>query len=392
MKLNHGVGNRYSPTYMLVKIVGLFVVLMLIFIACGRKEEPAVTEGIIRPVKTMTVVADQDIGDITLPGRVRAHQRVELAFKEVGGRLTELPIAGREGQEVAEGELLARIDPRDFETNLRNVQGRLREAIASLDLAKAQYERVKRIQNQDPGAISGAEIDRRRENVNRLQGRIKSIRAEVTAARDRLSYTRLTAPFAGLIAKRYVDNFQDVKPKQPILALEDISQVEVLIDVAENVMAVARREGEQAIEAVAVFPTAPDRKFPLELKEYATKADDATQTYQVVLEMTQPEGVNIFPGMTATVTVGLAKNVRLDKLVVIPAIAVLAEPNGKSFVWVVDKKELTVRKQQVSVGMISGSANIDVKEGLEGGETIAVAGILQLQEGMKVRLWDQQPK
>jgi RND family efflux transporter MFP subunit len=372
-----------------VKNVGLFVVLMLVLMACAKKEEP-VTEEIIRPVKTMTVVADMDIGDITLPGKVRAHQRVELAFKEVGGRLIELPIAGREGQEVAEGELLARIDPRDFETNLRNVQGRLRETIASLDLAKAQYERVKRIQNQDPGAISGAEIDRRRENVNRLQGRIKSIRAEVTAARDRLSYTRLTAPFAGLIAKRYVDNFQDVRPKQQILALEDISQVEILIDVAENVMAVARRQGEQAIESVAVFPTAPDRKFPLELKEYATKADDATQTYQVVLQMPQPDGVNIFPGMTATVTVGLAQNVSLDKLVVIPAIAVLAEPNGKSFVWVVDKKELTVRKQQVTVGMISGSENIDVKEGLEGGETIAGAGILQLQEGMKVRLWNQQ--
>jgi RND family efflux transporter MFP subunit len=187
-----------------------------------------------------------------------------------------------------------------------------------------------------------------------------------------------------------VDNFQDVRPKQPILALEDVSQVEILIDVAENVMAVARREGGQAIEAVAVFPSAPDKKFPLELKEYATKADDATQTYQVVLQMPQPEGVNIFPGMTATVTVGLAQNVSLDKLVVIPAIAVLAEPNGKSFVWVVDKKELTVHKQQVTVGMISGSENIDVKEGLEGGETIAVAGILQLQEGMKVRLWDQQ--
>jgi RND family efflux transporter MFP subunit len=362
---------------------------MLILMACGKKEEP-VPEGIIRPVKTMTVAADMDIGDITLPGKVRAHQRVELAFKEVAGRLIELPIADREGQEVAEGELLARIDPRDFETNLRSVQGRLREAIASLDLAKAQYERVKRIQKQDPGAISGADIDRRRENVNRLQGRIRSIRAEVTSARDRLSYTKLTAPFAGLIAKRYVDNFQDVRPKQPILALEDVSQVEILIDVAENVMAVARREGGQAIEAVAVFPSAPDKKFPLELKEYATKADDATQTYQVVLQMPQPEGVNIFPGMTATVTVGLAQNVSLDKLVVIPAIAVLAEPNGKSFVWVVDKKELTVHKQQVTVGMISGSENIDVKEGLEGGETIAVAGILQLQEGMKVRLWDQQ--
>jgi RND family efflux transporter MFP subunit len=367
--------------------VGLFVILPFFFFGCGKKEESAPPE-VIRPVKTMAVSTGADFTGLTLPGRVRAAQRVELAFKEVGGRLIELPIAGREGQKVAEDELLARIDPRDFQTSLRNVQGRLKEAIASLDLANAQYDRVKRIQKQDPGAISGAEIDRRREAVNMMEGRIKSLRAEVAGAKDQLSYTYLKAPFAGLIAKRYVDNFQDVKPKQPILALEDISHVEILIDVAENVMAIERSGNREALTSVAEFPTAPGRKFPLELKEYATRADSATQTYQVVLKMPQPDDISILPGMTATVTVSLGRAAELDRLVVIPAIAVLAEPDGRSFVWVVDTDAMTVKKQEVKVGMISGSENIDVTDGLKGGETIAVAGILQLQEGMKVRIWD----
>jgi RND family efflux transporter MFP subunit len=363
--------------------------MLFIFIGCGKKEEP-VAEEIIRPVKTMTVAAGTDSAGLTLPGKVRAAQRVELAFKEVGGRLIELPIAGREGQEVKEGDLLARIDPRDFQTRLRNVQGRLKEAIASLDLANAEYDRVKRIQQQDSGAISGVDIDRKREAVNAMQGRIKSLRAEVATARNKLSDTQLKAPFTGLIAKRYVDNFQEVKPKQPILALEDISHVELLIDVAENVMAVARNEGDDAIHAAAEFPTARGKKFNLEIKEYATRADPATQTYQVVLEMPQPDNISILPGMTATITVSLGRQSAMGKAVVIPAIAVLAEPSGQSFVWVVDTKELTVKRQEVKVGMISGSDNIDVTEGLEGGETIAVAGILQLQDGMKVRLWEQQ--
>ena len=389
MKLPQGFGREHTKTSMLKTFVGLSVMLILFFTACGKKEE-AVTEEVIRPIKTTIVAAGADSTGITLPGKVRAAQRVELAFKEVGGRLIELPIAGREGQQVKDGDLLARIDPRDFQTKLRNVQGRLKEAIASLDLANAEYDRVKRIQQQDPGAISGVDIDRKREAVNAMQGRIKSLKAEVAAARDRLNYTHLKAPFTGLIARRYVDNFQNVKPKEPILALEDISHVELLIDVAENVMAVARNEGEEALNSVAEFPTAPGKKFPLELKEYGTKADQATQTYQVVLQMPQPEGISILPGMTATVTVSLARNAVMGKAFVIPAIAVLAEPDGKSFVWVVDTKQMSVRKQKVKVGMISGSENIDVTEGLEGGETIAVAGILQLQEGMKVRLWEQQ--
>ena len=389
MKLTKGIGSGHSLGRKISIFVSLSVSMLFFITACGKKEE-AVTEEVIRPVKTATVAAGADISGITLPGKVRASQRVELAFKEVGGRLIELPIAGREGQPVKEGDLLARIDPRDFQTNLRNVQGRLNEAIASLDLAKAEYDRVKRIQAQDPGAISGADIDRKREAVNAMQGRIKSLRAEVAAARDKLSDTYLKAPFAGLIAKRYVDNFQDVKPKQPILALEDISSVEILIDVAESVMAIERSGGEEGLTSVAEFPTIRGKQFPLELKEYATTADPATQTYQVVLQMPQPEGVSILPGMTATVTVSRGQSTATEKPVIIPAIAVLAEPDGKSFVWIVDNKEMTVRKQEVKVGMISGSENIDVTEGLEGGETIAVAGILQLQEGMKVRLWEKQ--
>ena len=387
MKPIKGFGSGHSLRRKILIFVSLSVSMLFVFISCGKKEEP-VTEEIIRPVKTMTVAAGPDSAGLTLPGRVRASQRVELAFKEVGGRLIELPIAGQEGQQVKEGDLLARIDPRDFQTRLRNVQGRLKEAIASLDLANAEYARVKRIQEQDPGAISGADIDRKREAVNAMQGRIKSLRAEVAAARDQLSYTQLKAPFTGLIAKRYVDNFQEVQPKQAILALEDVSHVELLIDVAENVMAVARNEGDEAIHSVAEFPTARGKKFDLEIKEYATRADSATQTYQVVLQMPQPDDISVLPGMTATVTLALGRKVALGKAVVIPAIAVLAEPSGQSFVWVVDTKELTVKKQEVKVGMISGSENIDVTDGLEGGETIAVAGILQLQDGMKVRIWE----
>jgi RND family efflux transporter MFP subunit len=307
----------------------------------------------------------------------------------VGGRLVKLPIEGREGQEVKKGELLARIDPKDFETNLRNVQGRLKEAQADLELAKAEYARVQRIRDRDPGAVSGASIDRRREAVNATEGRIRSLMATVDDAKNQLSYTYLRAPFSGLIAKRYVDNFQDVKPKQPILSLEDISQVEVLIDVPENVVAVGRgSEGD--IEAIVTFPSAPGLQFPLSLKEYATKADPGTQTYQAVLQMPQPENINVLPGMTGTVTLSVPGIKTADRGIIIPAIAVLAEPDGSSFVWVVDSKEMTVNKQKVQVGPMKGSENIKILEGLKGGETIAVAGVLKLQGGMKVRFWDPQ--
>lgn len=366
----------------------LIALLAGLLISCGEKEEQVVEE-VIRPVKVLTVVARGGGSDLQFPGEVRADKRVELAFKEVGGRLIELPIEGREGEQVEKGELLARIDPKDFETDIRNVQGRLKEAQAGLELAKSEYARVKRVQDQDPGAVSAADVDRKRGAVNAAEGRIRSLKAEVDDARNQLSYTNLNAPFTGLIARRFVDNFQDVKPKQPILALEDISNVELLIDVPENVMAISR-EREGSIKMVAEFPTEPGKQYPLKVKEFATKADPATQTYQVVLQMPQPEGMNVLPGMTATVSVSLPKQQSaVERSIFIPAIAVMTDPDGNNYVWVVDSENMTVNKKDVKIGRLSGSENIDVLEGLEGGEKLVVAGVKALQEGMRVSFWEQ---
>lgn len=388
MKLPEGIDRKQITKGILASALCLLGMLTVILTACGKKTEEPPRE-VIRPVKTTTVSADTAISGLTLPGTVRASRRVELAFKEVGGRLIELPIEGREGQGVEQGESFARIDPKDFETDLSKVQGRLKEAAASLDLAKAEYDRVKRIQKQDPGAVSGADVDRKREGVNAMQGRIRALKAAVKSAKDQLNYTNLKAPFSGLIAQRFVDNFQNVKPKQPILALEDISQVELLIDVPENVIAVARDTEDEKIQAVAQFPTAPGKQFELQLKEFATRADTATQTYQVVLQMQQPEDLNIFPGMTAKVTLAVGISAVSDSSIIIPAIAVVAKPDGTSYVWEIDPKDMTVHQRDVKVGSITGSENIKIKEGLKGGEKIAVAGVLKLQEGMKVRFWEQ---
>jgi multidrug efflux system membrane fusion protein len=245
-------GKRHICSWIrIVSVRTCLILFLLLFIAsCGREEEKASVPEVVRPVKVITVVPSGAGSGLQFPGKVRADQRVELAFKVVGGRLIELPIAGKEGGYVKKGELLARIDPKDFETDLRNAEGRLKEAEAALKLAKSQYARVQRIRKEDPGATSQAMVDKRREAVNQAQGRIKSLKASVDNAKNLLSYTYLRAPFAGRIARRYVDNFQEVKPKQPIASLEDISRVELLIDIPENVMAVARAEGPRSVKAV----------------------------------------------------------------------------------------------------------------------------------------------
>jgi RND family efflux transporter MFP subunit len=348
--------------------------------SCGKKEEQGAQRDVARPVKILTVSQSAKELRQTYPGTVRASQRVDLAF-QVPGTLLELPVT--EGQEVKAGDLLARLDPKDFKTNLRNAQGQLGKAEANRDLAQAEYARVLRIREQDPGAVSGSMVDQKREGVNRAEAEIASLQAAVDAAQDQLSYTYLKAPFAGFVATRHVDNYQEVQAKEAIVSLDDISHVEILVDVPETAVFRSRPRGSH-LQIFAEFAAAPGKRFPLTLKEFATRADPVTQTYRVTLQMTRPEDMMILPGMTAIV-VGVSAREEERAGFIIPAIAVFADEAGESHVWVVDSDTMTVSKRKVTTGEITGTESVQILDGLDPGERIAVSAITQLQEGIKVR-------
>jgi len=405
--------------------------LLLVFFACGKKEEKTVEKEVVRPIKMMSAASTRDALKRRFPGRVRASMRVELAFR-VQGPLIELPV--EEGKEVKEGELIARIDPRDYDANYRTIQGGLanakatlkamrqarpedirrltanvKTAEAGLKLATAEYDRIMRIKKADPGAVSQGMIDKavekkerseaslnktkeelrigkigaRPEDIQAKEAEIKSLKAQVDFAKLQLDYTTLKAPFSGVVSRRYVDNFQEVRAKQQIVSLDDISAVEILVDVPEILMANIREKG-GAVDAVAEFAAASGKQYPLTLKEFATRADPKTQTYQVVFQMPQPDDINILPGMTATVTGSPRQREQTKEIFVVPAIAVVADSAGNPFVWIVDKETMKVSKRPVKTGDLTGTDSIRIPEGLKSGEMIAVSGVSRLREGMQV--------
>jgi RND family efflux transporter MFP subunit len=361
-------------------IIISFITLAFIFSSCGRKEEVETKRPVIRPVKMMTVVSSEDFEKRQFPGQVRASRRADLSFK-VNGPLIELPV--EEGKTIKKGGLIARIDPKDFESSLRSAEGRLAKADAALQLAKTEYDRVIRIQKEDPGAVSTSMVDRRRKGVDTAQADIQSLQAEVDAAKDQLSYTYLRAPFSGVIAKRYVDNYQKVRAKELIASLDDVSQLEILVDIPENLMAVVKTG---SANPVATFTSVPGREFDLSIKEFETRADPTTQTFRVVLVMSAPEGVRILPGMTATVSgKGVESTRQADERYIIPAIAVVGGEASSSKVWIVDREKMTVHGRKVTTGNLTGTDSMEIIEGLKSGDTIAITGVNLLREGMQVR-------
>ncbi len=358
----------------------------LFFMAsCGKEEEKAPEKEVVRPVKMMTVTSSTVALKRKFPGIVRAAKRADLAF-QVDGTLRELPVD--EGQEIKAGQIVARLDQRDFENNLRNARGQLAKANAALAGAQSEYDRILRIQRQDPGAASASMVVRRLESVDRTKADIESLRAAADAAKDRLGYATLRAPFAGVISKRYVDNFQEVRAKQTIVSLDDISRLEILVELPESIVSSIRETAEpgKKANAHAEFAAAPGKEFPLKIKEFATRADPKTQTYQVVFEMDRPkEGVTVLPGMTATVVGEPPADKRKGGFFVIPAIAVFADDQGNSNVWVVDREKMTVHRRKITTGKLTGQDSIQIEKDLKSGEMIAVSGVSRLREGMKVR-------
>lgn len=336
----------------------------LIITSC-KDENDLESRPITRPVKTMVLGASEEAG-ITYPGTIQGTQRSNLSFR-VAGPLIELPI--REGEWVEKGQLLARIDPRDYQIALAQAEADYVEAVAD-------YKRYRELYERDAVALADLDVRRAKRDI---------AKARMDDAAAALSDTYLKAPYSGYVGARYVVNYEYVQAQRDILSLQDISKVEIVVDIPENLIAKAKMD-ERKGELYATFQTAPDKQFPLDMKEISAQADPRTLTYRVTFIMPQPEEINVLPGMTAQVhaTGSAAVNEEYPKFIV-PAYAVFATADGSQGVWVIDQKDSTVHQREVKVGRVTGEEGIEILDGLKPGEMIALTGVITLREGMKVR-------
>ena len=268
-------------------VLGLAVALT----ACDRAEPPPEGPPPVKPVKTVVTSSTGRGGLRTFPGRVDASQTVELSFS-VSGKLQELPV--KEGQTVQAGDVVAQLDPTDFETAVADRQ-------AQFDRAQADFSRAEELIKRD--FISRSDYDR-------LEAQLRSTAANLKRANTDLGYTTLAAPFKGRVAQRYVDNFTEVQAKEPVMAIQDVETLEVKISLPENLVRSARRsqnDGEKP-PVVARFEGIPGQAYPLTFKEISTRADPDTQTFEVTLTLKDPEGIQLLPGMTASVDVDMTNS------------------------------------------------------------------------------------
>lgn len=396
-------------------------------IGCGRSashEEP------IRPVRAVKVGDLKAIQGREFPGRAKAKDEVDLSFR-VAGPLVSLPVDV--GTKVKKGDVIAAIDPRDFQAALDSAQGNLSVARANLSAmergarpeeieqlkaalkeAEATYrqsaaEHERNAQLLEKGTITQGEFDMslarrdrnaaqvkkaqedlniglkgaRPEDLEAKRSEIKALEAAAENAKNQLEYAVLKAPFDGDVAARYVDNFQTVQAKQPVVRLLDVSKIEVTIQVPESLIGLVP----QVKTALCRFDAIPGREFAGQITKIGSEASQTTRTYPVTVQVDQPKDAQILPGMAASVRAqpGEGDKAAGQDLVVPPAALFTGDAGQQSYVWIVDEGAQKVARRAVKTGALT-PVGIAVTEGLKPGEWVVTAGVNSLREDQEVKL------
>lgn len=349
----------------------IFTILCLLNII-GCQDQPEQKKQVVKPVKTMVIKNPTAVTERNFPGKVLASQEAVLSF-QVAGQIIELPIL--EGTLVKAKQLLGRLDPDKY-------QDRVKETEAKYIRAKAEYERAAHLVKG--GYISQTEHDTKKSAYLVSQ-------ANYNTAKRNLADTYLYAPFTGLISKKYVEAYEHVQAKQAIFKIQDVSHVDIEVNVPENIMMNVKKDDDGRNKIFAVF-SGSTKRYPLKYKKLSTEADQETQTYRLVLTMPAPTDINVLPGMTVTVYAKLPDfNNQGSDFFLVPASAVFSGNDNKSYVWIVDPETMQVKKVAVTVTRLSGQS-IHITQGVKPGDRIVTAGVHFLHEGQKIKLLEPQSK
>ncbi len=336
-------------------------------------QEPETKAEVIRPAK-LVVVGDPLAGvQRVYPGEVEAGDRSEQAFR-VGGELVKLP--AKAGSKIKKGQLLAQLDPTDF-------QLRLNEQQARFDLAQVQFNRVEKLVKEK--LIPESDFDKAKSNL-------LAAKADLNLAKANLSYTELRSPFDGIISKVNVKNHENIRQYQTVLVIQTINAIDITFNLSENVITKLKKSSSKTAHPKVVFDAYPDKTYTTNIKEFDTEADPETRSYKVKLTLDSPKDFIALPGMSVNVFIDFSDLVKIpDAKIIVPVEAVFSPENTKlkskqHMLWVVDTNTMRAHLTPVVIGHLN-HFGLEIKSGVSSGDTIIAAGVNFIKEGQKIKPW-----
>ena len=340
--------------------------------ACSR---PAPPEEPVRSVKVITVGLGAFESGQEYAGEVRARVESRLGFR-VAGKITKRTV--EVGQRVKAGQLLAQLDPRDYQLAADAGRAQVVSATTQRDLAAADLTRYRALKDQN--FISGAELERREATLKAAQATLEQAQAQLAGQGNQTGYTQLLADVSGVVTAVEAEAGQVVAAGTPVVRIAQDGPRDVVFAVPEDKLA---RVPVGSAVTVRSWTGGPSLRGTV--RELAASADPVTRTFPVKVTLSEKDAGEALPlGATAYV-VPQAGAQLAGGVIKLPTSALRQEGKG-SAVWVLDTASMTVRSQPVQIATADGNEAV-IASGLQPGQKVVSAGVHVLSPGQKVTIY-----
>jgi len=363
----------------------LLCLTALLLAACSRNADDKKAAPPPVPVTTAQAVARDVPLAVDVVGRAEAFESVTLKAR-VDGQVAAVQFT--EGQRVAQGEVLVRLDPTDFTARVRQAEASVARDEALL--AKAHADTLRYVALKGRNFVSEEKVNEIRTNEAAAAATLRADQAALDLARAQLSYATVRAPFAGVVGARLVFPGSAIKTNDTALAVVNrVRPLLVSFSVPEKHLprlraALAAGKGIGALKVAVSLPGDSAHRFEGAVRFLDNAVDAATGTIQMKAELPNVDE-KLTPGQFLSVSLQLDT---LRQAVIVPNEAVQQGPEG-NFIFVV-KADSSVEVRKVETGASTGGLTV-VAKGLQAGETVVTDGQLRLTPGAKIRSKEDAP-
>ena len=330
-----------------------FIISCMMLTGCTEKNRKLEKKNV--KVETISVGNTNLGGTKDYVGTIEEKMGSTLSF-EIAGNITSIRV--EEGDRVSKGQLLATINP----TTMKEAH---RATLTTLKQAQDAYRRF--LPLHQSGTISDMKWVE-------IESKLEQAKAAESIARQQLSHSTLTAPFAGVIAAKNVDLGTYVLPGQPVLKLANVAQVNAKISVPEAEIS-HLHVGDKVKLTVAALSGAIFRGT---ISEKGIDANPISHTYDVKVGITNPQG-RLLPGMVCNAQV--QGSAATPSHITVPPQSIELDVDNSRFVWTVVNGK--AHQQPVTTGDFEGDG-IVILSGLKAGDQVIINGQQKVSEGMKV--------
>jgi RND family efflux transporter MFP subunit len=396
----------------------LLFVLTAAYLTSGCSKHEPVQASSIKPTDVPTVavakVSTEDLSHgLVLTAEFKPFQEVDVMAK-VAGFVKQINVDV--GDRVKQGQLLATLEIPEMADDLRRAdaavvraradvtraQDEQRRAESAHDMVHLSFQRLFAVSEKKPGLVAQQEIDEAHSRDLVAEAQVAGAKSALAAAQEQVNvnsadtqkvktlmdYSRITAPFTGVITRRYADTGSMIQAgtasqtqAMPVVKLSENSRLRLILPVPESAVPTVHI-GQQ----VAVKVPTLNRSFPGTVARFAEKVSMATRTMDTEVDVPNPS-LLLIPGMYAEVNLTLD---RRDKVLAIPVMSVDME-NSNSQPGAAQTGQVLivtpnnrVEKRRVALG-IESSNNVEILSGLNEGDSVVLTGRSTLQPGQEVR-------